>query len=271
MNVVEQAGWSEGWSGVPTTAVVAVVAAAATLWLLQAPRAAVGGGRRPRVPLGWAFAPLAGIALVDQPRLLVLAAIGAAVLVAARRLLLRRRVLAEAARTRAQAVEACTSIVAELGVGCSPLEALEHAARDWPVLDVAVHIGRSGGSVPHALRDASSGPGAADLRIIAAAWQIAHRTGHGLADALERVVAELRAAERTRRIVTGELASARATARLVAALPVAALAMGSGAGASPLGFLLTEPLGLACLAGGLAFGLAGLLWIEAIAASVERA
>ncbi|MEZ5096297.1 MAG: type II secretion system F family protein [Nocardioides sp.] len=83
------------------------------------------------------------------------------------------------------------------------------------------------------------------------------------------VAADLRSEAATRRVVAAELASARATARLVAALPLLALAIGSGAGTSSLGFLLTTPLGLGCLAGGLALQLLGIAWIDAIARAAE--
>ena len=54
------------------------------------------------------------------------------------------------------------------------------------------------------------------------------------------------------------------------ALPVLTLLMGSGIGCDLAAVLVGSPGGWACLAGGLALGLAGLAWIEAIAGAVEE-
>lgn len=166
--------------------------------------------------------------------------------------------------------EACEHLAAELGAGQPSGTALDQVAQGWAVLAPVAEAQRVGADVPAALRLASQVPGAGDLRLLAAAWQVAHRTGQGLAAAVDRVALDLVAARRTRRLVDGELASARATARLVAGLPLLAWAMGSGAGGDPAGFLLGSPVGWACLALGVAFGLAGLWWIEAIARDVDR-
>ena len=206
-------------------------------------------------------APLAGALLL----VLAGAASGGTALVRRQ----RRRKAAELVSARV--LETCEAMASELASGQAPGECLDRAAAAWSQLDPVAAAFRVGADVPAAMRAlAVELDGAADLRVIAAAWQVAHRTGEGLAATIDRVAESLRAAAVTRRVVAGELASARATARLVAGLPVLALAMGSGAGGDPWGFLLGTAPGLGCLALGLAFGLAGLWWIETIARGAEE-
>ncbi len=175
----------------------------------------------------------------------------------------RRR---EVAADQAAVLEVCELLAAELASGRPPGVALTAASERWPPLVAAVEALRLGADVPDALRRlATLRPGAADLRWVAGAWQVAERSGHGLATALERTATSLRARRRTRRLVDSELASARATARLVAGLPLAVLVMGSGAGSDPWTFLLGTPVGWICLTGGLGLIGLGLGWIERLA------
>ncbi|QIK74626.1 type II secretion system F family protein [Nocardioides piscis] len=182
----------------------------------------------------------------------------------------RRRVLRRGRDLTGQGVrEACQVMAAELRAGRPPDDALTEAARRWPGLLPVLDASRLGSDVPSALRRAADRPGAGDLRIVAAAWQVAHHSGQGLAHAVTRIAGRIQAQQQTQRVVASELASARATARLVAALPVVALGMGSGAGGDPWRFLLETPVGWGCLAVGLAFAVGGLWWIEVIADQVE--
>ncbi len=249
-----------------------VCAAAAVRTLLPVPPRLPG---RPRPVPSRSVGPLLGAAVVvgvwgGFTRLVLLAALllGAAGVGAA--LLRHRSRRQEESETSARVLEGCELLAAELGTGRPPGPALERAAAEWPHLAAVAEAFRVGADVPAAFRSAATRPGAADLRIVAASWQVAQRTGAGLGEAIDGVTRDLRAARATRRIVDGELASARATARLLAGLPVLALAMGSGTGGDPWSFLFGHPLGLACLAAGLAFGAAGLWWIEAIARDVDR-
>ena len=236
-----------------------------------------GPDRLPRAPAGsaprrgrWPVVLVPATVLVAaSPRVAVLAVLGVVVGAGAFRLARRSRAARIAAGHRARAVELCDAVQAELSAGQTAGQALDRAVADWPLVAPAARAAATGGDVPAALRLLAAEPGAGSLRVVAGAWQVAHRTGHGLADALGRVADDLRAAEQTRRIVAGELASARATARLLAGLPFLALAMGAGAGAEPWAFLLGQPAGLACLALGLGLAYAGLAWVEALARGVD--
>lgn len=261
-----------------TAVAVAVLSAIAVVMLLL-PRRSVGRlwspgtgrGTGPRWLPVVVLVTVGGVLLIGaSPRRAALTVIVGLAAAAGLSLLRRRRSRREADVTAAQVLEACESLASELLSGQPPGTVLERTSSEWAFLRPVAEAFRVGADVPAAWRAAAERPGAGDLRLVGAAWQVAHRTGAGLAATLDHVVADLRAARSTRRVVEGELASARATAKLVAALPVLALTMGSGAGGDPWGFLLGHPVGLACLAAGLAFAVVGLAWIEALAREVDR-
>jgi tight adherence protein B len=232
------AQWSAPQPGVVGRVVVAVTAAAG-LWLLFA--------RGSLLVLGL---------------ILTGAAAGAARLVTAAR---DRR---EAARREEWVLETCEALVGELRAGQPPVAALAGCVEVWAEFEPVATAARLGADVPDAMRALGARPGAHGLRNVAGAWAVSHGSGAGLAVAVGQVAESSRESQATRRLVASELASARATARLVAALPVLALLMGSGLGGEPWHFLLGTPPGLACLGCGLALGWAGLFWIDRISAGV---
>lgn len=175
-----------------------------------------------------------------------------------------------AARRRGQVVELCTAVGADLRAGALPVAALQAAALTLPGLcDDVGRVAAMGGDAVRALRAAATRPGAAGLRRLAAVWAVTELTGSGLADGCERVAAWMREEESLRREVSAQLAGARASARLLTALPLFGLALGAGIGGDPVAFLLGTPYGLACLVGGTALVVGGLCWTEWLARSVE--
>jgi tight adherence protein B len=249
-----------------------LVGAAAWVWMRPRPTIPVNrGAPRPRtiLPLAAVGLALVGVAAgAAEPSALAVVLAGTAW--GGHRLWRQRALARGVAETQEWVLECCDLLACELAAGQAPDSALARAAESWTALSPVWQSHAYGGDVPSALRRAGAEPGAEGLTLVAAAWHVSHRTGHGLADALARVAQALRETRATDRVVRGELASARATARLVAALPLLALLIGSGSGGDPLGFLLGTPGGIACLAGGLALGLAGLAWIERIAAGIGR-
>ncbi|MFN8195492.1 MAG: type II secretion system F family protein [Nocardioidaceae bacterium] len=249
-------------------AVAVACAMAAVALLVRGPRRfRSGGGGVLRTGAGVVVAAALVVFVTGRGALapVLVVAAGAA---GALRLWRRRVSRAGAAAVSGRVLECCRLLAAELGAGRPPGDALALAAEEWPALAPVVEAFALGSDVPTSLRRLAAEDGARDLRVLAAAWEVAHRSGRGLAAAVSLVADELQAQQLTRRVVEAELASARATARLVAALPGFALLMGSGIGGDPWRFLLGTPAGIACLAGGLGLMLAGIAWIEAIAAGV---
>jgi tight adherence protein B len=166
-------------------------------------------------------------------------------------------------------VEACDAVVAELSAGQPPTRALRRAAEAHNGLRAAARAGHLGGDVPAALRQASAAPGCAGLATVAAAWQVAEGSGSGLVTSLRQVSLGLRADDEVRVEVAASLAPARATARLLAALPVFGLMLGTGLGGHPVALLLSTPVGNALLLAGVTLALAGTVWVERLADQVQ--
>ncbi|ADB29677.1 type II secretion system protein [Kribbella flavida DSM 17836] len=177
----------------------------------------------------------------------------------------RARRLHLADQKRAQVIEACDTLAAELAAGRPPHDALEGAAEVCAELRPAAAAARLGGDVPAVLQLAADTPGAESLKALAAAWQVADRSGAAVAAIVDRLAASLRAEESLRRQIATNLAGARTTARLLAILPLFGTLLGYALGADPLTFLTTTIPGAACLTAGLALAITGLWWTERLA------
>jgi tight adherence protein B len=199
-------------------------------------------------------------------RHLALTAVVAAAGVGVARAVDRSRAERRAQARRERAIDFCEALAGELRAGQPTVRALERSAEPWPEARHVVAACRVDASVPEALRQLAELPGAGSVRRLAAAWEISVGTGSGLVVAVEQVLGTARAEDATARLVRAELASARATARLVTALPVVVLLAAQGIGARPWHFLLDTGPGVGCLAAGVALALAGLGWIDRIAA-----
>ncbi|MFF2651073.1 type II secretion system F family protein [Streptomyces sp. NPDC058045] len=184
--------------------------------------------------------------------------------------LVRRTARAGAAR-RAQdrrteaVIGLCGVLAGEVRAGRQPGQALLAAGRERAdglagARAEVLAAARFGGDVPAVLGRAAGEPGAEGLAGIGACWRVAVDRGAGLAAGLDRLEAALRAERDQRAELRAQLAGARSTALLLAALPVLGLALGSALGADPLRVLLHSAAGLGCLAVGGALEALGLWW-----------
>lgn len=167
-----------------------------------------------------------------------------------------------------QAVDALASLAAELDAGQHPDRALLAASAAGAVWPTAAAAARMGGDIAAGLdADAHRLP---VLRQVAACWRLGGSAGAGLAPAFRQLAASARQAQDLRSVLDAELASPRATMRLLGLLPLLGIALGIMLGADPVGWLLGGPFGWAALTAGLCLNGAGAWWAHCIVASVER-
>ncbi|WP_345053361.1 type II secretion system F family protein [Streptomyces rameus] len=226
----------------------------------------------------WALAAGLVIALLGSSVIPVVA--GAAGVPVLRRVRLARRARCDRERRADAVIALCGVLAGEVRAGRQPGAALLRAARDCggfggesggfgDAQAAVVAAARFGGDVPGALAAAARQPGAEGLLGLAACWQVAVDQGAGLAAGLDRLEGALRAERDQRGDLRAQLAGARATAVLLAALPALGLLLGAAMGADPLRVLLHSAAGLGCLAAGAVFEGAGVWWAVWIVRKAE--
>ncbi|RLV57515.1 hypothetical protein D9V41_02490 [Aeromicrobium phragmitis] len=217
------------------------------------------------------LAPVAGAIVVSlRPALVIVAAAGAGTGAFAARRWRRGRQRAAAARREAEVCELVLVLAAALRAGLPASTALAQVAREFPVLVPVAHAARLGGDVPAALNHQSAGAGGAALARLAAAWRVAETSGAPLAGVLDRLSVSEREERDVRREVEAGVAPARATAVLMATLPVFGLLLGSGFGGDPVALILDHLLVAGVVASGVALACVGVWWIDRIADAAER-
>ena len=163
-------------------------------------------------------------------------------------------------------------VIGELRVGSHPATASAVAADECggvasSALRGAASRSRLGGRAADGI--AASDPLLdAELARLAAAWRVADEHGLALAELLGAVREDMLGRRRFRERTDASLAGARATALVLAGLPILGVALGQLMGADPLRILLGGGLGGMLLLIGTALGCAGLLWTDAITGKV---
>ena len=253
---------------------VALAALAAVVFLGPAPagplrRLAVSAQTKPprrllpvRWPVLWVFGLLVAIAVVPALTVWLLSgAVASATVWFLLRAHLARR------RERASAAECARSariLAGLLASGQIPTSALREAAMECPVLAPAAEASALGADVGEQLLRTAAEPGRGALRPVAAAWRLSERSGAPVAQILARVAENLRRQQQLAAVVDAELAAARTSGHIMAALPFLAIGLGFAVGVNSLDFLAREPLGQVLALVGVVLTAAGVLWIDAL-------
>lgn len=165
------------------------------------------------------------------------------------------------------------ALAAELDAGQALDVALQEACRglDPPPCPRALAAAHTGGDVAAAMRLDAQATRSGGLRALAACWQVAGRSGSGLSASVHRLARAHRASAQARGELVAELATVRASARLLAGLPLVGLLFGIALGAEPLTWLSATWIGRLTFTVGLAMQAVGLLWLRRITTRAEAA
>lgn len=165
-------------------------------------------------------------------------------------------------------LDGLAAVIAELRVGAHPSAAAAVAARETSgIAAQALAVGAARSRLGGSGADGLLYPGtviATELARVAGAWRVAERHGLALAELLSAARADLAARAKFRNRTEAALAGARATAAILAVLPVLGIGLGQLMGADPLRVLLFSGIGTYLLPLGAGLACAGLLWADEI-------
>ncbi|WP_371859358.1 type II secretion system F family protein [Nocardia speluncae] len=165
-------------------------------------------------------------------------------------------------------LDGLAAVIAELHVGAHPSVAAAVAARETSgIAAQAFAVGAARSRLGGSGADGILGPGtviATELARVADAWRVAERHGLALAELLSAARTDLAARAKFRSRTEAALAGARATAAILAVLPVLGIGLGQLMGADPLRVLLISGIGTYLLPLGAGLACAGLLWADEI-------
>jgi tight adherence protein B len=232
------------------------------------PRAGTSGRRwrsRARVALVLAAAVAAAVQTARWQLVVAAVIVGAT----AWRLVRRARSAARTARTAGALLLALRAMVRELDAGADQRHALARITDAAPP-DVRLLIEEATrGDGESAFADAAP-PTALDETLrgdasrIRAAWRLSAARGIPLGVVLHACIVDVEDRATTARLRAQHVAGPAVSGYVLAALPAAGLAMGSGMGAQPVSVLLGGPLGGTLLCIGVALCCMGLLWTDRI-------
>jgi tight adherence protein B len=251
---------------------VAILALAAAVVVAPVRRR---GAASPRLPAGWRRSGLAlgltggalAIACLVPPSAAVALGLVSGTVAWRRHGAVRR---ARRASESAALQVAFDVLAGELRAGAHPVTAFETAAAEVSddvasALRVVAARARLGVEVAVGLSAAAARSTVPMYWLrLSVCWELASRHGLGIATLVRTAHRDVVERQRFESRVAAGMAGARATAMVLAGLPVLGMALGQLIGADPVQFLLSGGLGGGLLVIGSALACAGLLWSDRI-------